>query len=103
MGNNFNNLFKNISQNLYCPSCGVKYSGDEINSVIKNDQGYLVSVNCHKCKLTVMVNVIGGKDIFPLSDILETSENPIAFDDVIDFHNELKKFDGNFRKVFHKN
>ncbi|MEI6267076.1 MAG: hypothetical protein WCP14_04275 [bacterium] len=100
MGNNFNNLFKNISQNLYCPSCGIKYTGNEINSVIKSDQGYLVSVNCHKCKLTVMVNVVGNKDIFLPSGI---TENPIGYDDVIDFHNEVVKFNGNFRKVFHKN
>jgi hypothetical protein len=94
-----NNSFHNVSGSFFCPACGTKYSTDEFDMVVERDNGYVVSVKCHNCQLTVMMNVVSA-DKVGFSKSEQANEESITANDVIEFGKGLKKFDGNFRREF---
>lgn len=74
-----------------------------------SQEGYfLLSLNCAKCSLPVWVNVFagtpgpGGAHINDLTigDYRLSEREAIETNEVIDFSNYLKTFDGNFKKAF---
>lgn len=92
----FSHIFRKVSGQLYCPACGAKYQGTEIDSIHPQEVGYLVSISCHNCNLKVSMHVMTKG----FSDTTDNSSEPITVDEIIDFHDQLKDFDGNFRRKF---
>ena len=92
------NYYKDLTGNFFCPACGAKYSTNEFDLVVKKDDGYVVSIQCRKCQLKVMMNVISA-DAAGMSDITKT-DGAITVNDVIDFSLKIKKFNGDFRREF---
>ena len=96
---NFSNIFRKATGNFFCPACGSKYQGTEIEAVEKRDTGYLVSVSCHNCQLKLTMQVV-TKGFSQLDVSGSDSDDDITVDEIIDFHEMLKGFDGNFRRIF---
>jgi hypothetical protein len=100
----FRHIFKSFSGNMFCPSCGKAYSGNEVEKIQPNNQGIILSIKCSKCNLPIMINILQTniEEITKSSVPRENHSYSIDIDEVIEFHEIVKKFDGNFRKVFHK-
>lgn len=96
---NFSNIFRKATGHFFCPACGSKFAGSEIESIEHHNDGYLVSVKCSNCSLKLSMQVItkGFSDLTPSEP---TIENEITIDEIIDFHDKLGRFDGNFRREF---
>ena len=96
-----NNNIRKIPGGFFCPACGSKFDSDEVDTVIKKEDGYVISVRCQHCQLTVMMNVIGSGNNagFPAFDTSSDLE-AVTTDEVIEFGHRIKKFDGNFRHAF---
>lgn len=102
-------LIKNIQTMMRCPSCGATYGSDRIHFLGQLDMAALIQLDCQSCELPVMATIIvsdkhdGAPKI--ASDITEgeldlTSGEPVATDHVVDMHQFLQEFDGDFQSVF---
>lgn len=93
---------------MRCPSCGSVYEVSEMQFVGSQDGYFLLSLTCNNCSLPVWVNFFAGNNQpgsyiagdLTVKDIKLLSREAITSGEVIDFHITLKKFDGNFKKVF---
>ncbi|MEZ4180228.1 MAG: hypothetical protein R3B41_01755 [Candidatus Doudnabacteria bacterium] len=103
---------------LKCPVCSAKYYNSNIK-IIDSEQldnfseaHLLIHSDCHKCKSSVMFNIdISGQDVFTViaktdltkKDSSKFSKLPaIDVDDLIDMHQSIDAFDGNFIDALNK-
>jgi hypothetical protein len=101
----FLDLMKNLQTIMKCPSCGALYDVNEIQFVGNQDGYFLLSMTCSKCNLPVWVNVFAGGNQTPkivtdltVSDFELVGRDAILSNEVIDFHNFIKGFKGDFKK-----
>jgi len=100
--NNLLNIIKTLTELLHCPSCGQPYTIEEVQ-YISQVQGYcILQVACRECRQPVWVNFFVERDQKTIMKTVKyTNTYPeITADEIIDFHNKIAKFDGNFKKVF---
>lgn len=97
---------------LKCPICGHKYKLDQTRVIeseqneVYNEAWMLIHSDCLKCKSSVMFNVeIRGPEIFSIGMITDLtgqdsakfrSKGPIHSNEVINIHQALKNFKGDF-------
>ncbi len=101
---------------LRCPICSYRYNIKK-TKVIESEQNeptgearLLIHSDCTKCKSSIMFNVeIKGPEVFSvgmITDLTGTDSNkfkntaPIAVNEVIGIHQELKKIKGDFVTLF---
>ena len=104
----FLDLLKNIQSLMRCPSCGSVYEVSEMQFMGSQEGYFLLSLNCAKCSLPVWVNVFAGTpnsgrslaNDLTIGDFSLSEREAIETNEVIDFSNYLKTFDGNFKKMF---
>lgn len=105
----FLDLLKNLQNVMRCPACGALYTVDEMQFMGSQDGYFLLSMTCSKCSLPVWVNFFAGTaQNAPLTDLtvydLELSQREsIQTNEVIEFHQFLSNFDGDFKKVLKLN
>lgn len=97
---NFSNIFRKATGSFFCPACGSKYQGTEIESIERHEAGYLVSVSCQNCHLKLTMQVVTKGFAGFEKEATEPNESSITVDEVIEFHKVVREFDGNFRRVF---
>lgn len=115
-------LLKRLNVIMRCPHCGKKYNLNEIflKGYIKNT--YFLRLSCSACHTpvyaTISINrqrkklisdIVGSKKVQPVEkpkiDNFEQSKiknTKITNDEIIQIHQFLEKFDGNFKKIFNK-
>ena len=103
-------LIKNIQAMMRCPSCGANYDADHIHFLGQLDTAALIQLDCESCGLPVMATIVvsdKGQAGQPkvLSDISREDDavgsgDPVNTDHVVDMHQYLKDFDGDFDKLF---
>lgn len=105
----FIELIKNLQSVMKCPSCGAVYDQTELQFLGQQDSYFLLSMTCGKCNLPVWVNVFtgGGNFAAPVSDLTVLdfgllSKEPISKDEVINFHKDIRSFNGDFKKAFER-
>ena len=98
-------LIKNIRTMMRCPSCGANYESDNIHFLGQLDMAALIQLDCQSCGLPVMATIVVSdknnaqtKILSDLNkeDLESASKDPVTTDHVVDMHQFLKKFDGNF-------
>lgn len=111
----YQKMIEILSFILHCPVCGNKYSADQ-TSVIESREGdrygsatMQVHTDCERCKSSVVFNIsVEGPEIFSVgmvTDLTSTDAKKfrdkgyITTDEVIEFHDFLETFDGNFEAV----
>lgn len=94
---------------MRCPSCGALYNVDEVQFMGSQEGYFLLSMTCAKCSLPVWVNFFSGSPDgrSVLNDLtiddLELSTKPaITPNEVLDFHNFITGFNGDFKKYLKK-
>jgi hypothetical protein len=104
--NNLLHILKTLTEMMHCPHCGEVYSLDEVQYISQVDGYCLLQVSCKKCRIPIWVNFfiekneIKQKPTFNMQLLLQENLEPITTDEVVDFHQMVRSFDGNFKKVF---
>lgn len=99
-----------IKKNVHCPKCTGKYTDEDLE-VIGNlgDEHVFFHASCFRCSAQSIINVsMHNTDAMPehmsLPEFKKLGIAPrmghISQDEVLDMHNFLKEFDGNFETMF---
>ena len=103
--NNLLQILKTLTEMMRCPHCGEAYSLDEVQYISQVDGYCLLQVSCKKCKVPIWVNFFVEKESQKerkpsLADLRLENLEPITADEVIDFHEAVTAFSGDFKKAF---
>ena len=93
---------------IKCGSCGQPYEESHMDIIERNDELWFVRVVCSSCHSGCMVAAIIREDRKPelVNDLTEEemerfkNSEYIGEDDLLDMHDFLKNFDGDFPRVF---
>jgi len=108
-------LVKQIKKRIPCPSCKENYTNEGIRVIgTMSNEGFF-HATCSSCEIEVVIDITlngkkrkhrsikGSKQI---SDIIsedvvinEREQRNVTTDDVIEMHNFLKGFDGDFKNI----
>ena len=104
------NLIKKLISSIKCGSCGQHYEEDHIDIIEHSDELWFLRVFCPSCHVKSLVAAIIREDKKPevITDL--TGEELSSFkdmeaigaDEVLDMHNFLKDFKGNFPRLFRR-
>ena len=101
-------LIKKLIASIKCGSCGQHYSEDGIEVIERSEDLWFLQVHCPCCDIKCLVAAIIKEDSGPeiITDLTETelekfrSSDSVKTDDVLDMHEFLKGFDGDFPRIF---
>jgi len=91
---------------MHCQCCGESYTLEEVQYMSQAEGYCMLKVSCKKCQTPVWVNffIENGRDKIKsklnIHDLKLKSAEPISVDELIDFHQILGSFDGNFKETF---
>ena len=104
----FQKFIKSILDVAFCPHCNSAYSEQNVQYLGEIDAMSLLRLNCPHCQTPALVSVAFTRDGEQLEGLSlkksgrrERAEEAVDYNDVIDTHNFLKGFDGNFENLFH--
>jgi hypothetical protein len=101
-------LLKQLVSTFRCPVCRRGFEGDHVRVAARHQHLWVVSVRCGRCR-NQQVFWIALKDAQEqsiLRDLTREEEEqfaslpPVTGDDVLDMHEFLRGFNGNFRGLF---
>ncbi|MDO8568859.1 MAG: hypothetical protein Q7R57_09135 [Dehalococcoidales bacterium] len=91
---------------ITCSSCGQRYESIHIDVLGHNEDTWFLQIRCSSCSTESLVaaiikqeqvkNSIGSSDAEPEKS---DSSVPVDADDVLDMHDFLSDFDGDFSRV----
>lgn len=100
---------------LRCPICSNKYSAEQTNIIESRDgaahdnSSMLVHADCERCKSSVVFSIaVDGPEIFSVGMVTDLTAHDakkfrereeIRVDEVIELHEFLQGFDGDFEQV----
>ncbi len=87
---NLAEIIQQIQKDLYCPVCGKNYEIGEIRLKGLFDHTLIVQTICVNNHIT----------LFMTTFTLSQKKLPISSNDIIDLHNALETFDGDFQKLW---
>lgn len=103
-----------LSTILHCPVCNNKYNAEQTNIIEENADKYegspmLVHSDCESCKSSVVFSIsLDGPEVLSVGMVTDlTSQDArkfrdnrgISADEVLDFHEFVKTFDGDFERA----
>ena len=102
-------LIKKLITSLKCNSCDRNYEEDSIDIIEHSKELWFLRVFCPSCRTKSLVTAIIKKDEMPeaVTDLTEAelgrfkNMEAVRVDDVLDMHNFLKDFNGDFLCLFH--
>lgn len=89
---NLAEIIQQIQRDLSCPICGKNYEIGEIRLRGLFDHTLIVQTICANGHMTLFMTTVKEKQKRP----------PISTNDIIDLHNALAKFDGDFQRIWKK-
>jgi hypothetical protein len=104
--NNILNILKTLTEMMHCPTCGETYTIEEVQYISQVEGYCLLQVSCKKCHIPVWVNFFvensqnKSEKRFSIQKLEQEKSEPISVNEVIDFHQQISSFDGNFKKTF---
>jgi len=101
-------LVKRLMAAIKCTICGQRYKVDDISILGHQDDLWFLGAFCAACHARCLVAAVIKEDVVPkvITDLSEAELDSfrdvvgLTKDDVLDMHNFLKDFDGNFSRVF---
>lgn len=91
---NIQELLKQIQRDLSCPVCGRKYEMGDIKVRGALDYILIIQTMCAEGHLTLFMTVFRAHKKIQIQ--------PMTENDVLDLHNSLKDFKGDFEKQWNK-
>lgn len=103
-------LIKRLIASIKCGSCGQHYEEDNIDVIEHSDELWFLRVLCSSCHVKSLVAAIIREDekVEVITDLTEVERakfkdmDGVRVDDVLDMHNFLRDFDGNFPGLFRR-
>jgi hypothetical protein len=110
--NDLTEVIRHIRREMVCPSCQKKYNIQNIHILASSKTECLIEMYCKYCKKTMLTDIVATpkgpngkiapedrpKQEVPL--INQVLTNGISHNDVLDVHNFLENFDGDFKELF---
>lgn len=99
-------LIKRLMASIKCSSCGQHYEVYDMDIIGRKEDMWFLRVQCSSCHTQSLVAAIIKESRIPevVNDLTETEldklTNWVSADDVLDMHNFLKGFDGDFSHLF---
>ena len=101
-------LIKSLMASMKCGACGQRYEVGDINILGHHEGLWFLSVICPACHTRCLVAAVlrEGKTTEVITDLTEAeldkfkNVGTLTADDVLDMHNFLKDFDGEFSRLF---
>jgi len=101
-------LIKQLISSITCGSCGKNYDKDHIEIIEHKEEMWFLRVYCPHCQLQCLVSAIVREDGEPkfITDLMPAelekfkNRDGISEDDLLDMHDFLKNFDGDFPRAF---
>ena len=105
------NLIKKLIASIKCGSCGQPYEESHIDIIERSDELWFLKVVCASCHVHCMVAAIIREDKKSrvITDLTEAEMDRfkemeiVGEDDLLDMHDFLKDFDGDFPRIFRRN
>lgn len=99
-----------IKKNVTCPKCKSHYTDEDIEIIGGlADEQHFFHASCEKCETESVINVslqFDDDNLPILPNLKKLGSAPrmghISSNEVLDMHNFLKQFDGDFNKIFKK-
>jgi hypothetical protein len=93
-----------------CAKCKHSYSLDDARVIERQGELWVLSVRCSQCDTQAFVAAVVDGDATEIGDIDEADVEivddevvePVSVDDVLDLHEFLDDFDGDFQALFHR-
>lgn len=103
-------LIKRLIATIKCGNCGQNYREDCVDVIKHIEELWFLKVSCSYCGVKSLVTVIIRKDEKPevITDLTEAElekfrdMDVVGEDDILDMHNFLKAFDGDFPRLFRR-
>ncbi len=91
-----------------CSKCKQQYSPDDARVIERQGELWVLSVRCSRCDAQAYVAAVvdaGGTEFDDVATWIDDgpngqSEDPVSVDDVLDVHEFLESFDGDFSALF---
>ena len=101
-------LIKRLITNIKCSVCGGRYDEENVRVLGRYTDLWFLSVYCPTCKTQGLVAAVLNEEETPeqVTDLTEGEYEKfremaaVGADDVLDLHNFLKGFDGDFSRLF---
>ena len=101
-------LIKRLITNIKCSVCGERYDGEYVRVLGRYTDLWFLSVYCPTCKTQGLVAAVLNEEETPelVNDLTEGEYDKfsemaaVEADDVLDLHNFLKWFNGDFSRLF---
>lgn len=103
---NFNDLksiIRQLKKSVTCTQCSKKFMNDDIQVLSTFGNEGLFFFNCQTCQNQLFVHIsISEQDDQKNLNIQTQNAMNITQNDVLDIHNFLNRFNGDFKKLFSK-
>ena len=104
------NFIKKLMASIKCSVCEQHYEADNISVLAHQEELWFLRASCSVCHTQCLVAAIITKEGVPelVTDLTEAELERFrnvsvpTTDDVLEMHNFLKGFDGNFSRLFHQ-
>jgi hypothetical protein len=100
-------LLKQLLSTYRCQNCNRRFDRDRFGVVARHEKLWVVSAKCTKCHSQQMfwVSLKDGvqpapNEVTPLERRRLEALPQLSYDDVLDMHEFLSRFDGDFRNLF---
>lgn len=100
--NEFKEIINHVKKTVPCTQCDKKFTDEGIKILSQLNDEILFHFTCDTCSNQLLINVtITDQDQNHSRLKINTSSAPeISHNDVLDIHNFLNRFNGDFRKLF---
>jgi len=101
-------LLKRLMTSIKCSFCGQQYEAANIEVLEHSEELWFLRVLCSVCHTQCLVAAVIREDKMPevVTDLTEAEQDKFAAvdvvraDDLLNIHNFLKDFDGDFSRLF---
>ena len=101
-------VIKKLMSSVKCALCGQHYKEDSIKIIGHQENLWFLGVSCSACHSRSLVAAVIKEDRAPeiITDLTEAEQEKfsnagrLTADEMLDIHNFLKNFDGDFSRLF---
>jgi hypothetical protein len=101
-------LLRQLVGTFRCEVCRCRFDGDHVRIAARHEQLWIISVRCRRCRHQQVFWVArnSDEDEAAITDLTDEEElrfaamTPVTGDDILDVHQFLEAFDGDFKRLF---
>lgn len=95
-------IIRHLKKTVPCSRCNKKFINEEIQVLSTYNTEALMHFNCQKCfnQLLIHVTIVEQTENNNIINIRKHKANAVNQNDVLDIHNFLNQFKGDFKNLF---